>query len=495
MAGGIQRTPFDTIDLGSQLLQSLVAAQETKDAKERMKLQEKQLGLQEKQLQLQAVQSADPMQSGIADILGQLLGAGGPVQPRVSVEERQFAGLQDYLEKNPDVKEMHNRLQATGTLLQPGEAVEGARIAAGLKLSGRDRAGMVSDLLQQLGSPALPIWNAAIGRELGVRAHTGVKTLPERAVGAEEKRAKETGATAEAARIRARQDAVEFVAGGFQPLPGTEASKDPALAKQYAEELTNFAMGEQNTVSPDAITQMVPLSKWAAILKASAEPSPEFGRRLAVYKEMLDFANKQKGKVSKEMLEQIQTLGQSLYDEVLPPVEGGEPAVEGEGGFLSNAFSKLIGLAIGGPAEGNITINGQPLKPELQNAIKSLNRAGRATSPLGAAREIGEAGLKALDRAYQKVLPLITKEPAKAPVIQPTLGALSSPEASEIPSDTKSKLQGLVAAYRAAGASDEEASGMEAELLEVINSGDEKAQQEYIDAVLEDIDELKKAKR
>lgn len=488
MANGIQRTPFDTIDLGSQLLQALVSAQQTKGDREKLKLQEKQLSLQEKSQQLEALKYADPMQQGFGDILSQLVGA--PVQPAVSPQQQEYHNIQDYLGKNPDVKDMYMRLQTTGTILPGAEALQGAQIAAGLKGSFKDRAAAVGQLLEQMGSPAVDVWNRAIGRGLGVQAPTGVKTLPERAVGAEEKRAKAAAGTEEAARIRARQDATEFIAGGFQPLPNSPAAQDPTLARQYADELMKFAMGEQDVVSPEAITQMVPLAKWSAILKASAEPSPEFTKRLALYKEMLDYANKSKGKVPKETLQQIQDLGQSLYDEALPPTKGEAAALQGES-FAAGALGKMLGFFVGTPEQG-ISLNGRPLKPELQQTLDLVAKGMRATSPLGAGKLIGEATLGLLDKAYQKVLPLISTEPTKPPVIPPTLGALSSPEASSIPPDAKSKLQGLVAAYRAAGATDEEASGMEDELLQIIKSGDEKAQKEYIQAVLEDIADLKK---
>lgn len=582
MANGIQRTPFDTIDLGSQLLESLVAAQRTKDEKERFKLQEKQLGLQEKAQQLEALKLANPMAEGFGQVLSSLVGA--PVQPQVSPQQQEFAQLQDYLKANPDVKDMYMRLQTTGTPLQTGEAVEGARIAAGLKAGFKDRAAMVGQLLEQMGSPATSVWNRAIGREIGVQAPTGVKTLPERAVGAEEKRAKATGATEEAARIRARQDAVEFIAGGFQPLPNSPAAQDPALARKYAEELTDYAMGRQNVVSPEAITQMVPLSKWGAILKASAEPSPEFQKRLVVARELLDYVNKQKGKVPKETLEQVQTLLQSLYDEALPPAPEGEQTAEAPG-FFSSAISSMLGILTSGPGDvSQVSLSGRPLKPEVQDVLNKVTRAGKYA--VGQATGVGalEGTLKLLNDAYNKVLPLITtaapgevsgllergnidlynrpsvpnpqggtstvystsfniggkevlvprvSEDGKR-ILSPqealeqykqtgkhlgifdtaenatkyaqqlhndyaagkfgtgrTFGALSGPEASQFSPEQKQKLQGLVAAYRAASGSPEEAAAIESELIQVMKSGDVKAQQEYIQALLDDIKALK----
>ena len=70
MPGGVRLTPLDLNDIGSQLLQSLMAAEQTKQAREQLKLQEKAMGLQQKQLELEASRELKP--PGQADVLSGL---------------------------------------------------------------------------------------------------------------------------------------------------------------------------------------------------------------------------------------------------------------------------------------------------------------------------------------------------------------------------------------------------------------------------------------
>jgi hypothetical protein len=266
------------------------------------------------------------------------------------------------------------------------------------------------------------------------------------------------------------------------------------LYKKLVSEVVDFNLGRTNVISPEAASQIVPTKTWAAIMHAAASPSPQFATRLALYKEMLDFANKQKGKVSKEMLTQIQDLGQSLYDEALPPTPEGAPVPEGESGvsnFISSALGRMVGLATGTTAD-EITLSGRPLRPELREVLRfGLKGAGKIPGSPLAVFSVLEGSLSTLDKVYKKVLPLITTEPNKPPVVQPTVGALSAPEASAIPPEVKTKLQGLVQAYRNAGGTPEEAAAIESELLAVMKSGDEQAQKEYMQALLDDINSMK----
>lgn len=519
MPGGIQRTPFDTVDLGSQLLQSLVAAQETKDAKERMRLQEKQLGLQEKEMQLRAVQTADPLQAGISDILGQLLGAGGPVQPRASVEERQFAGLQDYLEKNPDVKEMHNRIQATGSPLPAGEALDAARIAAGSKLNVRDRISAYHDLLNQYGSPAAESLRAGYSSELGLSLPTG-PTLGERQTAAQEKQARVAGSTAEAARIRAQQESYEFVSGGFKPTPGSAAEKDPERFKKLVGEVVDFNLGRTNLISPDAASEILPTQTWARVMQAASAPPPAFAGLLSVYKEELDTFNKMKGKVPPEMLQRLQENGQRLNEMLQPPITdiwlvdkatgkrvlakdeneartflAANPSFSPEELAPTEAagvgpLGAMLGLALG-REPGTLILEGRPLKPEIQKAWeKTVKRTQAAVGSLPGFQYATQANkaMEQLQKSYQAILPLITADQAKPPTVAPTLGALSSPEAAKtLPPEAVEKMRGLVAAYRKVGGTDAEAAAIESEFLEAFKKGGDEGLRDYIAALSSDI--------
>lgn len=494
MSNGIQRTPFDTTDLGSQLLQSLVAAQQTKQEREELKLREKQISLQQQQQQLEA--SGRLVPGAQADILSTILGQQiAPEQVQVPIQEQQFNDLKAYLQANPDINEMFMNIQATGLPFGAGEGLDAARIAARLKSSPQERVQAGFDLVRQFGGRAAAAWNVLAGRELGVRAPAGVPTLDERAVTAAEKQAAVAGAGAEAARVRAKQDLVELFAGGFQK---TDPQMTDAEFDQAVGDLIEWAADPSGRVlSPSVLRKIIPTSKYAALLAASAKINPVLEAKMEFNRDLLRHVNDMKGEVPKETLELLQQNILAVQEELYPapPSDAAALAAPEGRGAVAAGLEWLFDRAVGRVPQ--ISLSGRPLRPELQKLVEDIagrfSLAGVAKATFGPGLRLAEPGLKALEAAYKKVLPLITTEPAKPPVIAPTLGALSDPQLP-VPEQARQQLRGLVAAYRAAGATPDEAAELEQDLSIVIREGDEAAITEMLEAILAEIEE-KKAKK
>lgn len=483
--GGRQLTPFDTIDLGGQLLQALVAAQQTKGERERQKLQEKQFALDEKQLQLQGLQLADPQQAGFGDILSSLVGA--PVQPNVPIEQQRFleerqliAGL------SPEEKSTFDRMRLTGSPLSIADQVDVAKITGGIKPNFGQRADVFSRLLESIGSPILPAFNAAVGKDLGVRLPTGTKTIGEQQLGISKTLAEAQTKEAEARRQVAKTEFMEFMTGGFSKASDQVSDGQFRAAMQ---EVFEVASDQRLFLSPEASAALIPTSKLAAIAKAAGEPPPGFTQDLEVLKVLIDVASLGK-KPSPESLTFLTTKTQEFLNKY-PMMQStvGLPTAEGEGVALPGPLSVALNLATG--ETGGITLSGRPLKPEIAKALSLALRAGGKLVPVLRDVQALEGSLKTLQSAYQKILPLITTETGKPPKLAPTLGALSSPEAVSIPPEAKQQLQGLVQAYRAAGGTPEEAAAIEQDIATVFLQGDEAQIKTAIEALSEMIEEKK----
>jgi hypothetical protein len=469
--------------------------------REKLKLQQEQLKHEQNQQAFEASKGLNPDAAAkiLSSILGQAIQPGDITVPPAQQEADRLTG---YLNANPDVATAHNNLLAMGSLFGPAEATDAARVASGLRLSAGQRAERVGQLLDHYGSPAAPAWNAAVGRELGVRAPSG-PTLAEKGLKLQERQVDLGGKEAEAARVRAHQSAIEAISGGFQPLPNSPAAKDPALASKYVSELVQFGLGNSDVVSPEALTQMVPTEKWAQIFKASATPSPQLQLKMDMWKHLAGVAEKQGDKMDPELLKMLQQYTVEI-DQELHPDQGGVAPQEAPAGAGPSRVGSLL-------KSGAMTFGGRPgmsVEP-LVTALLGHAPAPEFLQALGITSP-NKAIQGSIDKAVGQLGPeLLSPRKSLGPLSDPALfdsgvATGTGPKAGQfndnilrgqLPKDSLEKLKGIVGAYQKAGASADDAAKMEQDLVDALKSGDPAIFDEMVTAAVEDVQAQKAASK
>lgn len=472
--GGVRLTPFDTNDLGSQLLQALVQGEQTKQGRQALKLREKEMDLQSKSDEsnrlLQALAFLSP-QSRVGPL--QEMFPGMSIAPYESPAESQEAErVKRIAALSPKEKSMYDRIQAFGTPLSEEDILTSARFAAGLDLSPLQRTNTLLNLLDQFGSPIAGAFNEFLKTsKVPVQIPSGTQTLAEKGVGIAGKRADADVAEADARRKQAELAVTDFITSGFLP-----ANKD-VTPEQFT-----AAMGEvidtlrpvgdpkrRLFISPEAATRITPASRAAALAKLGGTTSDSLKAKIdainalstgfkAIEKADTDDADAAR----QQLVDQLQVQTQLLMDELYPPsTDGAEVPMEEKVSAVRSLFPDDI---------AQILIGSLPPFREaglMERGMGSLFRhAKEAAKPPSAPATNPPAPTKAERRQIVK-----------------TLGPLGNlPDSAN-----KKQFQKLISDYLAKGAKSQLAQEMEQTFADVLQFGSPEELAEVIEAAQEEI--------